>query len=56
MSPPQVPVKKLSEAHGAHCEDCDLALGCQYWDLGRSVALHRRGCPTHRVILWRYAA
>lgn len=51
----QEPVTRVADAQGAWCEDCATALGCQYWPLATSVAMHRRGCPTHLVVLWRFA-
>lgn len=50
-----VPTRKISEAQYAHCETCDQWLGCQYWALSKSVALHKRGTG-HPVVLYRLAA
>lgn len=47
--------RKISQAQYAHCETCDQWLGCQYWSLSKSVALHKRGTG-HFVRLYRIEA
>jgi hypothetical protein len=36
-------VKAFRDAQYAYCPSCGRFLGCQYWTLNKSVAMHERG-------------
>jgi hypothetical protein len=50
-----VETHKPAEALFAYCEACDQWLGCQYWSLSKSVALHKSGTG-HTPKLLKYSS
>ena len=47
-----VVTKRITEAQFAYCHECGTELGCQYWPLGNSVWLHKRGSG-HTATLYK---
>lgn len=47
--------KKSSECQFAKCDHCDFQADSMqaYWSVQKSIGLHRRGCPDHKVRMYK---